>query len=85
MAKKVAAKAAKVVTKRRIRALKLGGLMYETNDIRVGDRVTFEGIWCGKQVRNRKFKIIDIDRVVVADSEGRTAVMRVSGIKRISD
>ena len=82
MAKKVAAKAA---TKQRIRALKVGGTMYETNDIRVGDRVTFEGAWCGKQVRNRKFKIIDIDRVVIADSEGRTAVTHVSGLKRISD
>ena len=75
----------KVVTKHRIKTLKLGGLIYETNDLRIGDLVTCEVGWHGKPVRNRKFKIIDIDRVVIADTAGRTAIMHVSALKRISD
>ena len=84
MAKKVAAKAA---TKQRVKTLRIGGLLYETNDIRVGDRVTIECTWHRKPAKKRKFKIIDIDRVVIADAEGRTAVVSVSdsGLTRLSD
>ena len=82
MSKKSAGEGA---TKRRVTSLSLGGALYETNDLRVGDRVTFEGAWRGKPVGNRKFKIIDIDRVVIADAEGQTAVVGASSLKIVPD
>ena len=55
-----------------------------SNDFRIGDKVSVEMSWGSGPVKTRRLKIIEIDRVVLADSGGRTAVAPVSALTRIS-
>ena len=72
-------------TKKRLKTITLNRLAYDTHDVRLGDRVTFDGAWQGKQDGNRTFKVIDIETVVIADAEGRTAVVRADVLSNLDE
>ncbi len=71
--------------KKRVTRITLNRLAYDTHDVRIGDRVTFDGAWKGKQVGNRTFKVIDIETVVIADAEGRTDVVRTDMLSNLDE
>lgn len=75
----------KATPKKRVTTITLNRLAYDTHDVRIGDRVTFDGAWQGKQVGNRTFKVIDIETVVIADAEGRTAVVRTDVLSNLDE